>query len=250
MKRVVMMLAVLLLVGCSSPHQLVPSQQISRQQAIQAASRQVGDLKVREATFVESYPIDGKGVPVWRVQFQEQGQQQPQATYFVDALTGEVVWVENPPGQGAREEPQMVVGGKPEQYAVWMVEAVHFDGERLVVYVEAGQYPPRVLDVERYPGYYVGRDQAVQAALEGTQNATLKEARFVARYYPDHPGLRAKGLAVWAIELVSRSDQRPAARVIVDAVTGKVLSAVGPPTGLNPAGGRRASGSVPSPIRR
>ncbi len=126
---------------------------------------------------------------------------------------------------------EIEVNGKTEKHSAWVVEAVHFDGEKLVFYVRADEYPPKMLRIDKTPGKYVSKEKAVQAALQGTQNVEVKSARLVEKHRLDLPTEGAKELPVWLIDLISKSDQRPAGKVIVDALTGKVLSVSSPPSG-------------------
>lgn len=100
----------------------------------------------------------------------------------------------------------------------WVVEAVHFDGEKLIFHVAGGEYPPKMLRVDREPGKYVSSEKAVQAALMGTQNLAVKGVQF------------GEG-AVWVVDLISTADQRPQGKAIVDALSGKVLSVSNAPSG-------------------
>jgi Zn-dependent metalloprotease len=70
---------------------------LSRERAIEIASKEVDAkiLTVKEATLVEKFQYDGKEVPAWRVDFVTKAEQKPQSSYFVHAVTGEVVWFQN-----------------------------------------------------------------------------------------------------------------------------------------------------------
>jgi Zn-dependent metalloprotease len=70
---------------------------IGRERAIEIASKEVDakTLAVKEATLVEKFQVDGKEVPAWRVDFVTKAEQKPQSSYFVHAVTGEVVWFKN-----------------------------------------------------------------------------------------------------------------------------------------------------------
>lgn len=113
----------------------------------------------------------------------------------------------------------------------WVVEVVHYDGEKLVFYVGATEYPPKLLRTVRTPGQYVSREKAVEAALQGAKSLEVKGVQFVANYPLEHAGNGAKEGAVWVVELISMSDQRPQGKAIVDAVSGKVLSVSNAPSG-------------------
>lgn len=112
----------------------------------------------------------------------------------------------------------------------WVVDVVHFDGDKLTFSIAGNEYPPRILRTDRAPGKYVSRDVAAQAALQGSKHLAVKTVQFDETYPLDHAGQGAK-VAVWIVELISTGDQRPQGKAIVDGVTGKVLSVSNPPSG-------------------
>jgi hypothetical protein len=90
-------------VGGHNGSAVTESRYISREKAIDSALKRVdtATLEVKESGLNEKFSVYGKELAVWRVSFQTKDEQKPQVTYFVDALTGEIFWSENPPGQGA-----------------------------------------------------------------------------------------------------------------------------------------------------
>lgn len=101
LRSATLLAALFLLAGCSGPSS---PPYITREQAIAVASQQVDTrtLEIRAADLVEKFAVGDGERPVWRVAYQTRDQQRLQATYYVDAVTGEVVWMTNPPGQGTR----------------------------------------------------------------------------------------------------------------------------------------------------
>lgn len=78
---------------------------------------------------------------------------------------------------------------------------------------------------------YISRDRAVAIALNGATDAQLGDAQFVEQYRYGTPVTEEKVLAVWQVDLVTKYDLRPRSRVLVDAVTGKILLVSDPPSG-------------------
>lgn len=124
---------------------------------------------------------------------------------------------------------QVRLGETPDSWAAWVIDATHNDGERVRIYVSVAEYPPRVLKVDRF----ITREQAVQAGLQGvnTTMSEVKEAAFLPDYRDEQLPNGGAELAVWRLVLVSKTDQTPQGAIVVDAITGQVLTVSNAPSG-------------------
>lgn len=77
---------------------------------------------------------------------------------------------------------------------------------------------------------YISREQAVEATLQILRNVKVKDAVFVENYQLE-PKDRGVLAAAWVVELISKHENIPAGKAVVDALTGEVVSFSNPPSG-------------------
>jgi hypothetical protein len=124
MKRLALLLAVLLLVGCSSKTKAPPQQVDEPPKETQIVVSE--EAAVKAATNADPR-ASVEGWAAWKVQLDK--------------------------------DVELEVDGKTQKHTVWVVEASHSDGENLVIYVTATVYPPKVLkvDISKSPSGDLGR---------------------------------------------------------------------------------------------
>lgn len=117
MKRFALLLAVVLLVGCSSETKAPPQGEHNQPAQTPIAASEEAAVKAAKNADPRAY-VDGWAT--WSVRLEE--------------------------------NVQLEVEGKTGRHTVWVVEASHSDGEKLVIYVDATTYPPPVLKVDKKSG--------------------------------------------------------------------------------------------------